>query len=68
MRRQIGKPISNDDLFAGCRRAMQNGFSRVKLYFMCGLPGEGPADLDGIIDMAEEISRIGKSVMGRSRR
>ena len=66
MRQQIGKSISNDDLFAGCRRAMQNGFSRVKLYFMCGLPGEGPADLDGILDMAEEISRMGKSEMGRS--
>jgi radical SAM family uncharacterized protein len=65
MRQQIGKPISNGDLFAGCRRAMQNGFSRVKLYFMCGLPGEGPADLDGIIDMAEEISWMGKSEMGR---
>jgi len=65
MREHLGKPISNDDLFAGCRRAMQNGFSRVKLYFMCGLPGEGPADLDGIIDMAEEISRMGKGVMGR---
>jgi len=65
MRQQIGKPIRNDDLFAGCRRAMENGFSRVKLYFMCGLPGEAPADLDGIIDMAEEISRMGKGVMGR---
>ena len=60
MRQQIGKPISNDDLFAGCRRAVQNGFSRVKLYFLCGLPGEGPPDLDGIIDMAEEISWMGK--------
>ena len=65
LRQQIGKPISNDDLLAGCRRAMQNGFSRVKLYFMCGLPGERPADLDGILDMAEEISRTGKDVMGR---
>ena len=43
---------------------MQNGFSRVKLYFMVGLPGEGPVDLAGIIDMAEEISRMGKSEMG----
>ena len=65
MRQLIGKPLSNDDLFAGCRRAMENGFSRVKLYFMCGFPGEGPADLDGIIDMAEEVSQMGKSVMGR---
>ncbi len=66
MRQQIGKPIANDDLFAGCRRAMQNGFSRVKLYFMCGLPGEGRADLDGIIEMTEEISRMGRSEMGRN--
>jgi radical SAM family uncharacterized protein len=66
MRRQIGKQITNDDLLEGCRRAMQNGFLRVKLYFMCGLPGERPADLDGIIDMAEEISRLGKRVAGRA--
>ncbi|MGD0898693.1 MAG: radical SAM protein, partial [Thermoguttaceae bacterium] len=65
MRELIGKRISNDDLMAGCRRAMENGFARVKLYFMCGLPGERPADLDGIIDMAESISRLGKEVLGR---
>ena len=47
MRRQIGKPITNEDLYAGCRRAFENGFSRVKLYFMCGLPGEREADLGG---------------------
>ena len=65
MRRQIGKDISNDDLYEGCRRAMENGFSRVKLYFMCGLPGERQSDLDGILDMAETISRLGKEVSGR---
>ena len=65
MRRRIGKPMSDEDLLAGCRRAMQNGFSRVKLYFLCGLPGEEQADLDGIVDMAEEISRMGKSELGR---
>ena len=65
MRAQIGKRITNDDLLAGCRRAFENGFQRVKLYFMCGLPGEKPADLDGIIDLAEDISRLGRSVHGR---
>ena len=65
MRRQIGKPITNDDLYAGCRRAFENGFSRVKLYFMCGLPGERETDLEGIIEMAETISRLGKEVRGR---
>ena len=65
MRRQIGKRITNDDLFEGCRRAFENGFSRVKLYFMCGLPGERREDLDGIIDMAEAISRLGRQISGR---
>jgi radical SAM superfamily enzyme YgiQ (UPF0313 family) len=32
---------------------------------MCGLPGERPADLDGIIEMSEQIARIGKQVTGR---
>lgn len=65
MREQIGKRIKNEVLFDGCRNAFQQGFNRVKLYFMCGLPGERAADLDGMIDMAETISRIGKEVTGR---
>ena len=32
----------------------------MKLYFLCGLPGERPVDLDGIVDMAETIARIGR--------
>jgi radical SAM family uncharacterized protein len=65
MRRQIGKSVTNDDLIEGCRKAFQRGFRRVKLYFMCGLPGERGADLEGIIDMAETISRLGRQIIGR---
>jgi radical SAM family uncharacterized protein len=65
MRQQVGKPITNEDLYAGCRRAFENGFSRVKLYFMCGLPGERETDLEGIIEMSETISRLGQQVTGR---
>jgi len=65
MRRQIGKRITNDDLYEGCRRAFAAGFTRVKLYFLCGLPGECEADLRGIIEMAETISLLGKEVSGR---
>jgi radical SAM family uncharacterized protein len=64
MREQIRKKIKNDDLYEGCREAFKNGWQRVKLYFMCGLPGERQADLDGIIDMAETIARIGREVRG----
>ncbi len=65
MRVQIRKPIKNEDLYEGCREAFRRGWRKVKLYFMCGLPGERPVDLDGIIEMAETISRIGKEETGR---
>ncbi len=65
MREQIRKKIKNDDLYEGCRVAFRNQFESVKLYFMCGLPGERPVDLQGIVEMAETIARIGKEVRGR---
>jgi len=65
MRDQIRKPINNDDLYEGCAEAFRRGWRKVKLYFMCGLPGERQADLDGIIEMSETIARIGKEVTGR---
>ena len=65
MREQIRKPIDNQDLYDGAAEAFRRGWRKVKLYFMCGLPGERPADLDGIVEMAETIARIGKEVTGR---
>src|SRR5438105_14321823 len=65
MREQIRKPIDNRDLYEGAAEAFRRGWRRVKLYFMCGLPGERPADLDGIVEMAETLATIGKEVTGR---
>lgn len=65
MREQIRKKIKNEDLYEGCRTAFQHNYESVKLYFMCGLPGERTVDLDGIIEMAETIATIGKEVRGR---
>jgi radical SAM superfamily enzyme YgiQ (UPF0313 family) len=65
MREQIRKKIKNDDLYEGCRAAFRNHYQSVKLYFLCGLPGERQVDLDGIVEMAETIARIGKEERGR---
>jgi radical SAM family uncharacterized protein len=65
MRVQIRKPVKNDDLYEGCREAFKAGWQRVKLYYLIGLPGERTVDLDGILDQAETISRIGREVKGR---
>ncbi len=65
MREQIRKKIKNEDLYEGCRTAFKNNYESVKLYFMCGLPGERDVDLDGIVEMAEHIARLGKEIKGR---
>src|SRR3954467_2439565 len=65
MREQIRKKIKNEDLYEGCRQAFRHGWEQVKLYFMCGLPGERAVDLDGIVEMSEIISRIGREEMGK---
>ncbi|MEM9828355.1 MAG: TIGR03960 family B12-binding radical SAM protein [Planctomycetota bacterium] len=65
MREQIRKKIKNSDLIEGCRVAFSHGFDSIKLYFMCGLPGEREVDLDGIVELSETIARVGKEVRGR---
>ncbi|MBA4067135.1 MAG: B12-binding domain-containing radical SAM protein [Isosphaera sp.] len=65
MREQIRKKIKNEDLVEGCREAFKEGMSHVKLYFLCGLPGERTVDLDGIVDLAEQISAVGREITGR---
>ena len=46
----VNKGLTDDDLLNGIRTAMQNGYRKVKLYFMIGLPGELDADVLGIAD------------------
>jgi radical SAM superfamily enzyme YgiQ (UPF0313 family) len=65
MRDQIRKPIKNENIYEGCKNAFAEGWQKVKLYFLIGLPGERRVDLDGIVDMAERIARISKEVTGR---
>jgi radical SAM family uncharacterized protein len=67
MREQIRKKIKNEDLIEGCREAFKNGWTHVKLYFLCGLPGERLADLDGIYELAEAISEVGRQATGRAK-
>jgi radical SAM family uncharacterized protein len=66
MRRRIGKPITNEHLLAGCESAFNNGFNRVKMYFMCGFPEETHDDIDGIVDLAASVSRLGRKIRGKS--
>ncbi|HHP7243389.1 MAG TPA: TIGR03960 family B12-binding radical SAM protein, partial [Elainellaceae cyanobacterium] len=50
MRDIVNKGLTNEDLLRGVKTAYEQGWSRVKLYFMIGLPGETDADVVGIAE------------------
>lgn len=58
LRDVINKGITEDDLLTTTARAFHDGWRRLKMYFMIGLPGETEADLDGIADLAHKIRMI----------
>ena len=58
MRRRLAKRLDNEHLYAAVEQAYRNGWRSVKLYFMIGLPGECPEDLDGIAEVADTCSRL----------
>ncbi len=65
MRDVINKNVTEEDIMSACENAFQNGWSKVKLYFMMGLPTETDEDLKGIADLAIRIQELYKKVRGR---
>ncbi len=65
MRKVINKDISPATLKECALQAFKNGWRRVKLYFMIGLPEEDYSDLDAIVELAKEISEAKKNLDGR---
>ena len=57
MRDVINKGLTNDELLRGIKTAVTRGWSKVKLYFMIGLPGESDVDVIGIVDTVRWLRR-----------
>ena len=51
----INKGIKQEDITNAVRIAFDGGYSRVKLYFMLGLPEENMEDVEGIAKLAESV-------------
>ena len=58
LRDVINKNISEDDLFDTARTAFENGWDRLKLYFMLGLPTETDEDVEGIVDLTMRLLSV----------
>lgn len=53
----INKGLTNEELLRGVKTAYEQGWDRVKLYFMIGLPGETDVDVVGIAETVRWLRR-----------
>ncbi len=60
MRQVINKLIREEDLYAAVDAAFSQGWKRVKLYFLIGLPTETDEDTLGIVELAKQCVAIGR--------
>jgi radical SAM family uncharacterized protein len=60
MRQVINKLIREEDLYAAVDAAFSQGWKRVKLYFLIGLPTETDEDTLGIVALAKQCVSIGR--------
>lgn len=58
MRNVINKGLTQEDILNGSKQAFIAGWNKVKLYFMLGQPTETNDDVDGIMDLCEEIAKL----------
>ena len=56
MRNVFNKGLTEEDMILGSTMAFEGGWTRVKLYFMLGLPTETEEDIRGIADLANKIA------------
>ena len=58
LRNVINKGLTEEDIMHGARLAFEGGWTRVKLYFMLGLPSETQEDIRGIAELANKIAAL----------
>ena len=56
LRNKINKSVTEQDLFDTVSEAQTAGWNKLKFYFMMGLPGETPADLDAAIELIQRLA------------
>ncbi|MBH8553127.1 TIGR03960 family B12-binding radical SAM protein [Nostocaceae cyanobacterium CENA357] len=65
MRDIVNKGLTNEELLRGVKTAWEQGWDKIKLYFMIGLPGETDADVVGIV---ETVSWLQRECRGKGRK
>ncbi len=58
LRNVINKGLTKEDILKGAALAFEGGWTRVKLYFMLGLPTETEEDIRGIGELSNQIAAV----------
>ena len=58
LRNVINKGLTEEAILNGARLAFEGGWTRVKLYFMLGLPTETVEDIQGIAQLCNKIAAL----------
>jgi radical SAM family uncharacterized protein/radical SAM-linked protein len=66
MRDVINKNVTEAQLLETARRVFSRGFSRMKLYFMIGLPTETDEDVLGIVETGVRALGVGRELIGKA--
>jgi radical SAM family uncharacterized protein len=62
LRDVINKGVTEDNIFTTLESVFTEGWNRVKLYFMMGLPTETYEDLDGINEIGNRTTHLYKTI------
>ena len=68
LRNVINKGLTEEDIIGGATLAFEGGWTRVKLYFMLGLPTETDADIEGIAELSNKIAATFFEVVPKEKR
>ncbi|HVJ50148.1 TIGR03960 family B12-binding radical SAM protein [Desulfitobacterium sp.] len=66
LRDVINKGVTEENLMQAAESAFKAGWSRIKLYFMIGLPTETQEDIDGIAFLAKKVAALGTKLGRRN--
>lgn len=66
LRRIINKNITDEEMLEAAEAVFRNGFNKIKLYTMIGLPTETLDDMQAFCELIEKLQRIGQKYSKRN--
>lgn len=58
LRSSLGKGVGNEAILRDVASLVGRGVRDIKLYFLVGVPGETPGDIDAVIDLTKRVRQV----------